>query len=630
MADPPVIALALEREIASWRLAFGGVAPELGRELLKRAAESLWKIFGGDGAANWNGATGSRALQAVVDALNDYANAAGIDPDAAQAIIVAARPDAPAPAATQATAAPRQRKRRDTAPADGGSQQPTIRIVGGNLPQIVDEAEVALIAAAPDFYRYGGQLVRPVLEEVPAADMTRTKIHRLVPINRPHLVDVLTAAARWEKFDKRSETWVRVNCSDQIAETYLAREGRWQLPPLVGIVNAPMLRADGSMLDRPGYDARTALLYRCDGATFGAVPDRPTRQDADRALRRLEDLVSTFQFASGADGPDRSVAMSAILSALDRRAVPTTPLHGFFAPVAGSGKSMLVDLASVIATGRPAPVIDQSKDDAETDKRLVAAFLRGNPIISIDNIDRPLDSALLCQALTTVGTMQLRILGYSRDQDVPNNAMLYGTGNNLTLAGDLTRRSIVCRLDPGCERPELREFSSDPVAIAKQHRAELVAAALTVLRAYFVAEERVTVTPLGSFEGWSRRVREALVWLGRADPCDTMASVRRADPVTAVLGMLFTAWRSSVGVGKAITVQALVEMAGRVTPDGGACYPDLRDALVAIAGEGRGSEINVRRLGKWLHKNEDRVMDRLKITRRAVKAPAVQWILQDV
>jgi putative DNA primase/helicase len=564
------------------------------------------------------------AHQTVIDALARWANIAGIDDDEAQAIIVAAQDLTAVTGDGTADAPP------DAARADGGSERPTIRIVGGKLPQIVDEAESALIAAAPDFYRYGGQLVRPVLEEVPAADMTRTKIHRLTPITRSHLVDVLTAAARWEKFDKRSESWVSINCPDQIADTYLNREGRWRLPPLVGVINTPFLRADGSILDRPGYDARTALLYRCDGTAFGAVPDRPTRQEADRALRRLEDLVSTFPFASGADGPDRSVAMSAILSALDRRAVPTTPLHGFSAPVAGSGKSMLVDLASMIATGRRAPVIDQSKDDAETDKRLVATLLRGSAITSIDNIERPLESALLCQALTTVGTMQLRILGYSRDQDVPNNAMFYVTGNNLTLAGDLTRRSVVCRLDAGCERPELREFPSDPVEAAKERRAELVVAALTVLRAYFVAEDRVTITPLGSFEAWSRRVREAIVWLGRPDPCDTMASVRRADPVTAGLAALFAAWRTSVGVGRAITVQALVEMASRVTPDGGAFYPDLRDALVAIAGEARGTEINVRRLGKFLGRNEDRVLGGVKITRRAVTTSTVQWVLSDV
>ena len=513
---------------------------------------------------------------------------------------------------------------------DGGSERPTIKLIGGELPQIVDEAEAALIAGAPDFYRFGDALVRPVVEEVPASDMTRTKIHRLVPITKPHLVDVLTAAARWEKFDRRSETWVSVNCPDQVAEVYLAREGRWRLPPLVGVINTPMLRADYSLLDRPGYDVRTALLYRPDGTTFEAVPDRPSWEDADRALRRIEDLVSTFPFVSGADGPDRSVAVSAILSALDRRAVPTTPAHGFSAPVAGSGKSMLVDVTSVIVTGQRAPVIDQSKDDAETDKRLVAALLRGGAIVSFDNVDRPLDSSLFCQALTTVGTMQLRVLGYSRDVVVPNSAMFFITGNHLTLAGDLTRRALICRLDPGCERPELRQFTSDPVAMAKEHRAELVIAGLTVLRAYFVAGQRVTITPLGSFEDWSRRVREALVWLRRPDPCETMAFIRRADPVTTLLAALFAAWRSSIGVGKAITVQGLVEMADRVTPDGGACYPDLRDALVAIAGEGRGSEINARGLGKWLSKYEDRVTDGVKITRRAVTTATVQWVLSDM
>ena len=135
-----------------------------------------------------------------------------------------------------------------------------------------------------------------------------------------------------------------------------------------------MIRADGSMLDKPGYDRRTGLLFRPDGVAFQRIPDRPTREQAERALLRLEDLVRTFDFVEDAD---RSVALSAILSALDRRAVDAVPMHAFTAPVAGSGKTMLVDICSMIATGRRAPVLDQSKDDIETDKRLVAALLRG-------------------------------------------------------------------------------------------------------------------------------------------------------------------------------------------------------------------------------------------------------------
>jgi putative DNA primase/helicase len=510
-------------------------------------------------------------------------------------------------------------------PASSDTTRPLIRLVGGALPATVDQTEGALIASSPEIYRYGGQLVRPVLDEVPAADMTRAQVHRLLPVTRSYLVDVLTAAARWQRFDRRVGDWVDVDCPDRIAEVYLAREGCWKLPPLVGIINAPMLRADGTVLEKPGYDERTGLLYRDDGVNFGRIPARPTKADAARALYRLIDLLSTFPFVGEGD---RSVALSAILSVLDRRAMEAAPMHAFSAPVAGSGKTMLVDLCSTIATGRKAPVLDQSKDDVETDKRLVAALLRGGAIIAIDNVDRPLDSALLCQALTSSGVMQLRVLGSSRDVDVPNTAMFYATGNNLVLAGDLTRRTLLCKLDPGCERPELREFGCDPLQIAKEDRAEYVIAALTILRAYFLAEDRVSINPLGSYEAWSRRVREALVWLGCGDPCETMASARRADPVTSQLSNMIVAWRGSIGVSKPLPVQALVEMANRVDLAGAFAHPDLREALLAVAVEGR--EINVRRLGKWLSKNEDRVIDRHKIARAEAQKSVVHWLIAEV
>jgi putative DNA primase/helicase len=510
-------------------------------------------------------------------------------------------------------------------PSGDEPKRPVIQLVGGQLPLVVDKAEQALIASKPDIYRYGGQLVRPVLEEVPAADMTRTQVHRLLPVTRSYLVDVFTSAAHWQRFDRRREDWGDVDCPDRVAEVYLAREGRWRLPALVGIINAPMLRADGSYLDNPGYDERTGLLFRTDGVKFGRVPVRPTRADAEKALCLLQDLIATFPFVG--DG-DRSVALSAILSALDRRSMDAAPMHAFSAPVAGSGKTMLVDLCSMIATGRKAPVLDQSKDDIETDKRLVAALLRGGAIIAIDNVDRPLDSALLCQALTSSGVMQLRVLGSSRDVDVPNTAMFYATGNNLILAGDLTRRTLLCRLDPGCERPELREFGCDPLQMAKEDRSEYVVAAITILRAYLTADERITINPLGSYETWSRRVREALVWLGCADPCETMASARRADPITSQLSNIIVAWRSSVGVNKPMPVQALVEMANRVDLGGAHAHPDLREALLAVAVEGR--EINVRRLGKWLSKNEDRVIDRHKIARADAQTSVVRWLIAEV
>jgi len=61
---------------------------------------------------------------------------------------------------------------------------------------------------------------------------------------------------------------------------------------------------------------------------------------------------------------DRSVALSAILTACVRRSLPTAPMHAVSATVPGSGKSIQVDVTSVIVIGRKgeAGVIAQGED----------------------------------------------------------------------------------------------------------------------------------------------------------------------------------------------------------------------------------------------------------------------------
>jgi putative DNA primase/helicase len=51
------------------------------------------------------------------------------------------------------------------------------------------------------------------------------------------------------------------------------------------------------------------------------------------------------------------------------------------APVLGSGKSKLVDIASVISTGREAAVTAQGANDEEFEKRLVSHLLAGASIV---------------------------------------------------------------------------------------------------------------------------------------------------------------------------------------------------------------------------------------------------------
>ena len=46
------------------------------------------------------------------------------------------------------------------------------------------------------------------------------------------------------------------------------------------------------------------------------------------------------------------------------------------------------------------------------------------------------------------------------------------------------------------------------------------------MAAYLAAGRPVTKQPLGGFEGWSKLVRNALLWLGQVDPVETIESAR--------------------------------------------------------------------------------------------------------
>src|SRR5262249_3147548 len=185
--------------------------------------------------------------------------------------------------------------------------------------------------------------------------------------------------------DGRAGAYVPKNCPDRVAEVYLSRAGGWRIRVLLGIVNTPFLRADGSLCERPGYDQASALLFDPEKQSFPTISIAPTLEQSKEALKYLDDtLLSEFPFV---EKIDRSVALSGIFTAFDRRAMATAPLHGYTSPTAGTGKSLLVDLASILITGEIAPVISQGKNEEELEKRLGAALISGDAIISLDNCD---------------------------------------------------------------------------------------------------------------------------------------------------------------------------------------------------------------------------------------------------
>src|SRR6185437_5777257 len=77
---------------------------------------------------------------------------------------------------------------------------------------------------------------------------------------------------------------------------------------------------------------------------------------------------------------------------------------------------------------------------------------------------------------------------------------------------------------------------------------------------FHVAGQPQQRVPLGSFEVWSRCVRDALVWLGEPDPCATMEQSRTSDPRTQALAEVLHQWMLAVGASE-VTVKRAIEIA---------------------------------------------------------------------
>jgi hypothetical protein len=166
--------------------------------------------------------------------------------------------------------------------------------------------------------------------------------------------------------------------------------------------------------------------------------------------------------------------------------------------------------------------------------------------------------------------------------------------------GDLGRRTLLCRIDTGQERPDQIEHDFSPVEEVRADRAALVVAGLTILRAYEAAERPNRMVPMGSFESWNM-IREALVWLDEVDPTTTRERVIADDPRKGDLAELLDLWAEALD-GQSTTLAEIAEAAGQ---NQHSKITVLHDALADRTYKGT---FNTRSVGRYLGKHKDRVV----------------------
>lgn len=486
--------------------------------------------------------------------------------------------------------------------------KPTIRVMAGEIHRVADAAEREL-ARSERHYQRGGLIVTVTTD--PGTNETRVQ-----EISQPALVRALAGAATWERFDGRDHAWVRIDPPPRHATVLFDSTSYNHLPVLNGLARQPYLRPDGSLMTATGYDSATGLFGIFNAREF-SVPDRPTRMEAETALALLEDLLAEFSFANQSD---LAAALAAILTAAIRPSLSHAPMFHARAHMVGSGKSYLCELITAFATPQRGTPTTFPGDDEECRKLLLAELLRAPAVIEFDNLTADLVAhKSLCTALTSEH-MSGRILGVSKTATVSTRALFLSSGNNVGPVQDMTRRCITIHLSPECEVPAARSFKRpDLVRDVLRERGRYVSAALTIVRAWIVAgRPKSACRSLAGYGDWSELCGQPLLWLGCADPTDSVFEAMTEDPDRETLARLLAAWQAVFG-----NTPAMVRDAVRRTDE-----QELREVLHDIAGE-RG-EINRRKLGWWIKRHAGRIVADLRFIRGAGNRSAETWRVESV
>jgi len=402
---------------------------------------------------------------------------------------------------------------------------PTVLVGNRRLNEMTRDALAALGQSndgSPRLFRQGGVFVRMRFDD---------EVPRVEPLTLDGLRGELDRVAEWVKPDG-----TLAPPPNLVVRDILSLPSCEGIPRLRAIAEAPFFARDGRLVAAEGYDAGTGVFCRFPhGLVVPAVPKAPSAEDVRRACGLFHELLIDFPFV---DEASRAHALALHLAPFLRDLIDRPfPLTAIDTPIAGTGKGLLADSTSYVATGRAAEVMTEARDFEELRKRITALLLAGSPFGQFDNITRRLESGVLA-ALLTASVWRARVLGASRMVSLQNRTIWIATGNNLQFSREILRRTVWIRMDARMPEPHRRDqFRHDPLlGWIVERRGELLWASL-VLAQNWLAEggPRFRARRLGSYEVFSEVVGGVLGaanikgFLENIDPFSAQADRETAD-----------------------------------------------------------------------------------------------------
>jgi len=99
--------------------------------------------------------------------------------------------------------------------------------------------------------------------------------------------------------------------------------------------------------------------------------------------------------------------------------------------------------------------------------------------------------------------------------------------------------------------------------------------------------------------------------------CASITTVRESDPHREVLNTVLVQWNQKLGTASSFTVQQVI---ARAIGD-----QDFFGALATVAISKQGGSISNDRLGRWLNKNDGKIVNRLKLLKMGIRNGYPLW-----
>lgn len=399
------------------------------------------------------------------------------------------------------------------------------------------------------------------------------------------------------------------------------------LADLKMVSHTPLVRADGTVLDGPGYDEASGVLYLPErGLNVKPVSDVPTDAEVAAARDLLLSTVSGFPFVTD---HDRANYLGCLLVPLLRILVP--PPYKMLiigAPQRGSGKTLLADVMRSVHGG-----VFRSEIPSEEDERrkVITSVLDSTsaPVVVFDNVSGVLKSSVFDGLLTSAEWSDRR-LGVNVTVELPNDRLWVVTGNNVHIGGDLERRVLWCTINAKMEHPEERPPDAFDIPYldqwAKDHRGDLLHAMLTMVRAWVVAGQAVDTDPTSDSFGRMISVLRGVLDVAGVPGLvgHSESAPKQADPDAEEFSAFLAAVVRVFG-HETWTVRELLEKVGGsdFSDDEGIHSDELPGDIGARVRSQPSSASKA--LGRWLSYRTDRVRDGLVVRKSGSKKAALKW-----